>query len=152
VTEGGACDEDAIVASLEKAVKHLLASPKESEANDAQAKVTPQKAEPRPVTVEAEKLAPTETEDLPEAPSKIAIVTSMRKISPRISACFQKYKVPGVVIVRVKAAPDWTILGVAAEGAIAATPTGSCVTVAVSHAILPRSKNGASFTYPIVMR
>jgi hypothetical protein len=161
VTETGGCDEDAIVASLEKSVKDLVpkGAAQAVAQNDASVK-PPAAAESKnpPKTIDgalqehSEAATAPEKDELPEAPSKIAIVSEMAKLRAPVHGCYEQHKVPGLVKVQVVVAPSGAVAAASAQDNKANAPIGQCVAAAVLKARFAPSKKGVTFSYPFVMR
>jgi hypothetical protein len=95
--------------------------------------------------------APTEKpeEKLPESLTSKQVRDGMTLVKARVQACYDKYKVAGVVEIKVKIDRDGTIADSDAVGKFAATETGLCVGQAVRHAAFPKfSGPPMNFTYP----
>ncbi|MDB4964841.1 MAG: glycine-rich protein [Myxococcales bacterium] len=92
-------------------------------------------------------------ESLPDSLDKGAIVGGMSKIKPRVGACFDQYKVPGMANVAVTIGSNGRVSSASVTGQFAGTPTGDCVAKAAKSASFPRSKsNSQSIVYPFILR
>jgi predicted Zn finger-like uncharacterized protein len=81
------------------------------------------------------------------------IQKGMRGVKGRVQACYDQYKVPGMVQVSVTISPAGRVSGANVTGKFAGTPTGSCVAGAVRGAKFDRFRGGAiTITYPFVLR
>jgi len=81
------------------------------------------------------------------------IQKGMRGIKGKVQACYDQYKVPGMVQVSVTIAPSGKVTSATVTGKFAGTPTGSCVAGAVKSAQFDRFKGAPlTITYPFVLR
>jgi len=77
----------------------------------------------------------------------------MRAVSPRVSACYERFKAPGTVKVKVSIANTGVVTKSRATGKFAATDTGACVAKAVSQASFPEFAGPSmSLTYPFLLQ
>jgi hypothetical protein len=97
-------------------------------------------------------------EPVPEVPSaqsgpisKSAVVRGMNAIRPRVSDCYQQYRVPGIAMVNVTIGRDGDVTRAITSGRFAGTPTGACVEEAVLSARFPPS-DGLTTPYPFQLR
>jgi hypothetical protein len=85
--------------------------------------------------------------------SPVAIKQGMEAIGGRVQACYEKYQVPGMVMVRVKISTDGTVASADATGKFENTETGTCVAHAVQGAIFPQFEGGAiTIKYPFSLQ
>jgi hypothetical protein len=75
-------------------------------------------------------------ENKPETLSSGQVRDGMIKVQPRVQACYEKLKVPGVVDLQLTISSDGKVKA-DVVGKFAGTETGSCVAEAVSHASFP---------------
>ncbi len=85
-----------------------------------------------PADKPAEKKAPSKTEL-----SRGDITGGMRKVSGRVSACYDKFQEAGTVMVKVAIDPDGHVSSASATGKFKNTDTGLCVAQAVEKAKFP---------------
>jgi predicted Zn finger-like uncharacterized protein len=100
--------------------------------------------------------APTRTassnSNLQERLTRSQIQSGMRRIKPRIKKCYDRFKVPGMAMVKVTIGGSGRVSSVRVSGVFGGTPTGGCVTKAVRSARFPKSKNSTTITYPFQLR
>lgn len=81
------------------------------------------------------------------------IKDGMKSILPRVSACYDQYKVPGTVSVKVSIANTGVVTQATATGKFANTETGACVAKAVSQATFPEWDGPPmSISYPFLLQ
>jgi predicted Zn finger-like uncharacterized protein len=83
--------------------------------------------------------------------AKSAIVAGMNGVRPKVSDCYNQYKVPGMAMVNVVIAKSGSVSSATVTGKFAGTPTGSCVEKAVKTAKFPPS-DGFSTPYPFQLK
>src|SRR5439155_26517611 len=76
---------------------------------------------------------------LPETLGKGDIVGGMSKIKPRVGACFDQYKVPGMANVAVTIGGNGKVSSASVTVQFARTPNGDCVSKAAKSASFPRA-------------
>lgn len=95
-----------------------------------------------------ERKAPTKTKL-----SRTDVQKGMRAVTARVGACYEQFKVPGTVKVRVTIANTGVITEAKATGSFANTDTGACVAKAVSQASFPEYDGPPmSLTYPFLLQ
>lgn len=77
---------------------------------------------------------PASGQKLPASLERNDIQAGFRRIKGRVSACFDKYKVPGLVMANTTIAGTGKVSAVAISGKFKGTPTGRCVAAAVRTA------------------
>jgi hypothetical protein len=77
----------------------------------------------------------------------------MQPVKPQISACFEKFKVPGTAEVKLTIESTGRVSQVMVSGKFAKKPTGACVEDAVKTAVFPAFE-GAPMTldYPFMLK
>jgi hypothetical protein len=80
------------------------------------------------------------------------IVRGMGTISKRVRDCYDRFRVPGLAMARVKIEPSGRVSRAEVTGLFAGTPTGICITAAVKAARFPASKHETTITYPFALR
>jgi hypothetical protein len=91
--------------------------------------------------------------DLPEQLGKPDIQAGIGAIKGSATGCYEKYKVPGTVMIHLTISPGGGVSGASATGSFSGTPTGSCVEGAVKHAHFKKFSGPAmSVNYPFVLR
>lgn len=83
--------------------------------------------------------------------SKAAVVGGMNGVKPKISECYQQFKVPGMAMVNVIIGKNGKVSSATVTGKFAGTPTGSCVERAVKTASFPPS-DGLTTPYPFTLK
>ena len=71
--------------------------------------------------------------------SRIALVSGMNAVRPQISACYERFQVPGMAVVQVVVAETGRVWYAHVTGTFEGTPTGACVEAAVKNAWFPPS-------------
>lgn len=98
---------------------------------------------------------PAVTEKKP-AKSKLSrgdVQTGMRSVKARVAACYEQFKVPGTVQVKVTISNTGVVTKATASGKFANTDTGACVARAVTAATFPEfSGPSMSLTYPFLLQ
>jgi hypothetical protein len=90
---------------------------------------------------------------LPSQISMGAISDSMGKIRVQVFACYQKYQVPGNVLLTYVVSPNGMVQSIRVGGMFDGTPTGNCVREAGTNARFPRFAGpNQRFTYPFFLR
>jgi hypothetical protein len=93
------------------------------------------------------------TETLPAHLSRNDILTGMRSVQPRVTACYGQYHVPGTATVSMSIAPNGKVQSANVVGSLAGTPSGDCVVRAARAATFARfSGPPMSVQYPFVLR
>ena len=82
---------------------------------------------------------------------KSAVVAGMNAIKPKVNACYNQYKVPGMAMVNVVIGKSGKVSSATVTGKFAGTPTGTCVEKAVKSASFPPS-DGLSTPYPFQLK
>ena len=96
---------------------------------------------------------PPPVEDRPAQLSKTLIADTMAKIRPQVFACYQQFKVPGMVELAFVVAGNGTVQAVSVAPAWRGTPTGLCVREAAKDAhFSPFQLDEQKFTYPFFLR
>jgi predicted Zn finger-like uncharacterized protein len=83
--------------------------------------------------------------------SKTALVAGLNSVRPKISACYNQFKVPGTAMVNVVIGKNGKVTKADVTGKFAGTPTGTCVEAAVKTASFPPS-DGFSTPYPFQLK
>lgn len=83
--------------------------------------------------------------------SKLAVVAGMRAVKPAVDQCYQTWRVPGVLLIRIVIDKLGRIVDARTFGRFGDTPTGRCVEAAVRTARFPRSA-GLTLDYPLNLR
>jgi hypothetical protein len=83
--------------------------------------------------------------------SKTALVAGLKGVQPKITACYNQFKVPGTAMVNVVIAKSGKVTKADVTGKFAGTPTGTCVESAVKTANFPPS-DGFSTPYPFQLK
>lgn len=90
---------------------------------------------------------------LPRSIGKTDIQRGMRRITGRVRACYEKFRVPGMATVKVTISSKGRLSSAVVRGRFAATPTGACVRTAVMAARFPAfSGSPISFKYPFMLQ
>jgi hypothetical protein len=85
--------------------------------------------------------------------SKTSIADAMAKIRPQVFACYQQFKVPGMIELAFVVAGNGTVQAISVAPAWRGTPTGSCVKEAAKDARFPSFQlDEQKFTYPFFLR
>ncbi len=89
------------------------------------------------------------TKNLPEKLAPSQILDLMKGIRDKVDACYQQYQIPGVAEVSVTVTgKTGAVAGVKLRGAFADTPTGKCVSDAITAIKFPMFKNESlTFSY-----
>jgi hypothetical protein len=102
---------------------------------------------------EANAAPPPPPEDRPAQLSQALIADAMAKIRPQVFACYQQFKVPGMLELAFVIAGNGTVQSVSVSPAWRGTPTGLCVRDAVKDAHFPPFQlDEQKFTYPFFLR
>ena len=80
-----------------------------------------------------------------------ALVAGFNAVRPKVSACYNQFKVPGTAMVNVVIGKSGKVTKADVTGKFAGTPTGQCVETAVKTASFPPS-DGFSTPYPFQLR
>ena len=96
--------------------------------------------------------APAPASNLPDRLERGQILSGMRRISPRVKGCYDRFKVPGLAMVKVSIAASGRVSAATVSGLFAGTPTGSCVSRAVMSSRFPATKNPTTVRYPFSLR
>jgi hypothetical protein len=92
-------------------------------------------------------------ENLPAQLSQTLIADAMAKIRPQVFACYQQFKVAGMVELSFVVAGNGTVQSVSVSPAWRGTPTGTCVHEAAKDAHFPAFQlDEQKFTYPFFLR
>ncbi|MFH1131770.1 MAG: GYF domain-containing protein, partial [Pseudomonadota bacterium] len=90
---------------------------------------------------------------LPKTLERWEIQAGIKGVKERVASCFDRYKVPGLVMVKVSIGGNGRIESSSVSGRFAGTPTGSCVQSAVKSAVFPKFRGSPiSITYPFNLR
>jgi hypothetical protein len=85
--------------------------------------------------------------------SRSEIQNGMRAVKARVAACYEQFKVPGTVQVKVTISNTGVVTASDATGKFGNTDTGACVAKAVSMATFPEfSGPSMSLTYPFLLQ
>lgn len=76
-------------------------------------------------------------EDLPDTPSRGAVVSAMQLAVPRIEQCGVQHGAHGAVSIRMEFGPEGTVVDVGIPPEHASTPLGACFAEAVRSVRLP---------------
>jgi len=71
--------------------------------------------------------------------SRIALISGMNAVRPQINACYERFQVPGMAVVKVVVAETGRVWSAHVTGTFEGTPTGACVEAAVKNAWFPPS-------------
>ena len=81
------------------------------------------------------------------------IQTGMRSVKGRVAACYETFKQPGTVNVKVTISNTGVVTNAAATGKFKGTDTGACVSKAVSTATFPEHNGPSmSLSYPFLLQ
>jgi len=80
-----------------------------------------------------------------------ALVAGFNSVRPKVTACYNQFKVPGTAMVNVVIAKSGKVSSATVTGKFAGTPTGTCVEAAVKTATFPAS-DGFSTPYPFQLK
>jgi len=81
------------------------------------------------------------------------IQAGMRALKGAVQACYDRYKIPGLVNIQVRIGRTGVVQSARIKGMFAGTPSGACVARAARQARFPRfSGNPITITYPFIMR
>jgi len=83
--------------------------------------------------------------------SKTALVAGLNGVRPKVTACYNQFKVPGTAMVNVVIGKSGKVTSATVTGKFAGTPTGTCVEAAVKTASFPPS-DGFSTPYPFQLK
>jgi len=96
---------------------------------------------------------PPPADDRPMGLSKTLIADAMAKIRPQVFACYEQFKVAGMVELAFVVAGNGTVQAVSVSPAWRGTPTGLCVREAAKDAHFPPFQlDEQKFTYPFFLR
>ncbi len=85
--------------------------------------------------------------------TRVDIKKGMGSIRGRVAACYEQFKVPGTVSVKVKISNTGVVTSAAATGKFKGTDTGACVSKAVTAASFPEFDGPPmSFSYPFLLQ
>lgn len=96
--------------------------------------------------------APPPSSNLPDRLERHQIVKGMQGIKPSIKRCFDRFRVPGMAMVRVSIGGSGRVTRAKVTGLFAGTPTGACISGAVKSGRFARTKNPTTITYPFNLR
>jgi hypothetical protein len=82
---------------------------------------------------------------------KNALVAGLNGVRPKVSACYNQFKVPGTAMVNIVIGKSGKVTTATVTGKFAGTPTGTCVEQAVKTASFPPS-DGFSTPYPFQLK
>lgn len=85
---------------------------------------------------------------LPKRLERRQIVAGMQAIRGPVRACFDRFRVPGMALLRVTIGAHGRVSKTKVSGLFAGTPTGACVSRAVQSARFPQAKNATTISYP----
>jgi hypothetical protein len=89
----------------------------------------------------------------PEELSKAAINETMEKIRPKFYDCFQKFRIPGALVLNYVVGGNGTVQSVQIGSTFAGTPTGSCATEVAKEMRFPAFKHERqTFKYMFYLR
>ena len=83
--------------------------------------------------------------------SKTALVAGLNGVRPKVTACYNQFKVPGTAMVNVVIGKSGKVTSATVTGKFAGTPTGTCVEQAVKSASFPPS-DGLTTPYPCQLK
>jgi predicted Zn finger-like uncharacterized protein len=83
--------------------------------------------------------------------SKSAVVAGMNSVKPKVAACYNEFKVPGMAMVAVVIGKSGKVTSATVSGKFAGTPSGACVEKAVKSASFPPS-DGLQTPYPFQLK
>ncbi|MBW2736326.1 MAG: hypothetical protein JRH20_28390 [Deltaproteobacteria bacterium] len=111
--------------------------------------------EPTPSSIGATASSPPPA--LPEAPlpdrlERSQIQAAMRDLKGRVQACYDRFRVPGMAMVRVGITMSGQVSTATILGLFANTPTGACVSAVVKKASFPPSRTSMTITYPFSLQ
>jgi predicted Zn finger-like uncharacterized protein len=110
----------------------------------------------RPSKSTSPKLASQESSggsNLPKQLEKFQIQAGMKRVVGRVQSCYDKYRVPGLAMVKVTIGRAGRIVNANVAGLFSGTPTGSCIKSAVRAARFPKfSGEPISIVYPFQLR
>ena len=75
----------------------------------------------------------------------------MNGVKPKVQACYNQFKVPGMAMVNVVIGKSGKVTSSTVTGKFAGTPTGACVEKAVKTASFPPS-DGFTTPYPFQLK
>lgn len=91
--------------------------------------------------------------NLPDQLDRSDVLAGMKAVTPKATACYQQYHVPGIAMVSVVIAKSGKVQSASVGGALAGTPTGDCVAKAVKTASFKQFKGAPmSIQYPFQLR
>jgi predicted Zn finger-like uncharacterized protein len=82
---------------------------------------------------------------------KNALVAGLNSVRPKVSNCYNQFKVPGTAMVNITIGKNGKVSKAEVTGKFAGTPTGQCVEAAVKTASFPPS-DGFSTPYPFQLK
>jgi predicted Zn finger-like uncharacterized protein len=82
---------------------------------------------------------------------KNALVAGLNGVRPKVSNCYNQFKVPGTAMVNITIGKNGKVSKAEVTGKFAGTPTGQCVEAAVKTASFPPS-DGFSTPYPFQLK
>jgi predicted Zn finger-like uncharacterized protein len=82
---------------------------------------------------------------------KNALVAGLNGVRPKVSNCYNQFKVPGTAMVNIVIGKSGKVTTATVTGKFAGTPTGACVEAAVKTASFPPS-DGFSTPYPFQLK
>jgi predicted Zn finger-like uncharacterized protein len=82
---------------------------------------------------------------------KNALVAGLNGVRPKVSNCYNQFKVPGTAMVNIVIGKSGKVTSATVTGKFAGTPTGTCVEAAVKTASFPPS-DGFSTPYPFQLK
>jgi hypothetical protein len=83
--------------------------------------------------------------------AKNALVAGLNSVRPKVSNCYNQFKVPGTAMVNITIGKNGKVSKAEVTGKFAGTPTGQCVEAAVKTASFPPS-DGFSTPYPFQLK
>jgi hypothetical protein len=138
-------EPSATAGEVEKRVKH-----DETDALSGRA-LRPESNQPRRPTDDAPSTQPAPVATTLPQLEKSDIVKAMMAVQPKVTDCYNQYKVPGTAMLMLTLARSGRVTDVSTGGKFAGTPTGSCLESAVRSAKLPPTET-KSFHYPFTLR
>ncbi len=80
----------------------------------------------------------------------LVILRAMNGVQPEVHGCYDRFKVPGIAMVRLTVDGAGKVPSAVVTGNFAGTPTGACVEHAVKHATFPPSAGGTiDYLFPL---
>jgi predicted Zn finger-like uncharacterized protein len=83
--------------------------------------------------------------------TKTDIVKGMMSVTPKAKACYDRYKVPGTAMTKIKIGASGKVDVATVTGKFAGTPTGDCVETAVKSVKFKPSDSGMQLDYPVAV-